>query len=128
MVGRLGRGPASVGELTAPFDMALPSFMKHMRMLEESGLIRTSKTGRVRTCTIDTQRVSAVGGWLDEQRRSGRAAPTGTNASLPKARTTHDTRSATGRWGSGRKPQRLLRFLTHYRELVLPVPIVVVFR
>ena len=39
VVGRLGRGPASVGELAAPFDMALPSFMKHIHVLEESGLI-----------------------------------------------------------------------------------------
>ena len=68
VVGRLGRGPASVGELAAPFDMALPSFMKHIRMLEESGLIRTSKTGRVRTCEVDRLRLAAVDGWLAEQR------------------------------------------------------------
>ena len=68
VVGRLGRGPASVGELAAPFDMALPSFMKHIHVLEESGLIRTSKSGRVRICEIDRKQVAAVGGWLDEQR------------------------------------------------------------
>jgi DNA-binding transcriptional ArsR family regulator len=68
VIGRLGQGPASVGDLAAPFDMALPSFMKHIHMLEESGLIRTSKAGRVRTCVIDTARLAAVGGWLDEQR------------------------------------------------------------
>ena len=68
VVGRLGRGPASVGELAAPFDMALPSFMKHIRMLEESGLIRTNKTGRVRTCEIDRLRLAAVDSWLAEQR------------------------------------------------------------
>lgn len=69
VIGRLGRGPASVGELAAPFEMALPSFMKHIHMLEDSGLIRTSKLGRVRTCVIDTARVAAVGSWLDEQRK-----------------------------------------------------------
>lgn len=68
VIGRLGRGPASVGDLAAPFDMALPSFMKHIRMLEETGLIRTSKTGRVRTCAIEKQKLAAVGGWLEEQR------------------------------------------------------------
>jgi DNA-binding transcriptional ArsR family regulator len=68
VVGRLGRGPASVGELARPFDMALPSFMKHIRFLEESGLIHTQKQGRVRICTIDRQRLSAIGSWLDEQK------------------------------------------------------------
>ncbi len=68
VIGRLGRGPASVGELSAPFDMALPSFMKHIRVLEESGLIRTSKTGRVRTCAVDRDRLAAVDGWLNQQR------------------------------------------------------------
>lgn len=68
VIGRLGRGPASVGDLAAPFDMALPSFMKHIHMLEESGLIRTSKIGRVRTCTIETERLAAIGSWLDQQR------------------------------------------------------------
>lgn len=57
-----------MGDLALPFDMALPSFMKHIHMLEESGLIRTSKTGRVRTCTVDTERVAAVGDWLAAQR------------------------------------------------------------
>ena len=68
VIGRLGRGPASVGELAEPFEMALPSFMKHIHVLEDSGLICTSKAGRVRTCRIDTARVAAVGSWLDEQR------------------------------------------------------------
>lgn len=68
VIGRLGRGPASVGDLAAPFDMALPSFMKHIHMLEEAGLIRTSKAGRVRTCAIDKARLGAIDGWLAEQR------------------------------------------------------------
>jgi len=68
VVGRLGRGAASVGELAAPFAMALPSFMKHIHVLEESGLIRTRKTGRVRTCEVDRARLAAVDGWLNEQR------------------------------------------------------------
>jgi len=68
VVGRLGRGPASVGDLAAPFDMALPSFMKHIHLLEETGLIRTRKQGRVRTCEIERETFLAIGSWLDEQR------------------------------------------------------------
>lgn len=69
VVRTLGKGPASVGELARPFPITLPSFMKHIRTLEDSGLIRTSKSGRVRTCTLDRDRLAVVGDWLDEQRR-----------------------------------------------------------
>lgn len=68
VIGRLGRGSASVGELAAPFDMALPSFMKHIAMLETAGLIHTHKEGRVRVCEIDEARLAGVGSWLDAQR------------------------------------------------------------
>lgn len=68
VIGRLGRGAASVGDLAAPFEMALPSFMKHVHMLEAAGLIRTRKEGRVRYCEIDEARLAAVGSWLEEQR------------------------------------------------------------
>ena len=68
VLGRLGEGPASVGDLARPFDMALPSFMKHIRMLEGTGLIRTRKVGRVRTCAIETQALSAAETWLSAQR------------------------------------------------------------
>src|SRR5690606_13110061 len=69
VVGRLGRGPASVGELAQPFDMALPSFLKHIRLLEKSGLIRTHKEGRVRTCEIDQRTFHEVEDWLEQQKR-----------------------------------------------------------
>jgi DNA-binding transcriptional ArsR family regulator len=68
VLGRLGRGPASISELAKPFDMALPSFMKHIHFLEESGWIRTHKEGRVRTCAIEKKPFAAVEGWLSEQR------------------------------------------------------------
>lgn len=68
VIARLGAGPASVGELAAPFDMALPSFMKHIRALEESGLIRTRKEGRVRTCTIERKAFASAERWLSAQR------------------------------------------------------------
>ena len=69
MIQRLGRGPASVGDLARPFPMTLPSFMKHVRMLESSGLIQTRKTGRVRHCTLNRDRLALVDGWLADQRR-----------------------------------------------------------
>jgi len=65
---RLGSGPASIGELAAPFDMALPSFMKHIHQLETAGWIRTRKDGRVRTCTLERKSFDLVESWLDEQR------------------------------------------------------------
>jgi DNA-binding transcriptional ArsR family regulator len=68
VVDRLGRGPASVSELAEPFGMALPSFLKHIRALEESGCIRTRKTGRVRTCSLDRGVVSEAEAWLHGQR------------------------------------------------------------
>ena len=69
VIRRLGKGPASVGELARPFPIALPSFMKHVRTLEANGLIRTAKSGRVRTCTLDRQRLALVDDWLAEQRK-----------------------------------------------------------
>ncbi|MBL8595293.1 MAG: helix-turn-helix transcriptional regulator [Devosia sp.] len=69
ILARLGGGPAAVGELAQPFDMALPSFMKHIAALEQSGLIRTEKSGRVRTCTLERATFALVDGWLGEQRR-----------------------------------------------------------
>lgn len=68
VVGALGRGPASVGDLARSASMTLPSFMKHVHTLERTGLILTAKSGRVRTCTLDRQRLGIVDGWLAEQR------------------------------------------------------------
>jgi DNA-binding transcriptional ArsR family regulator len=68
VLGRLSGGPTSVSDLAKPFEMALPSFMKHIRFLEGCGLIRTHKKGRVRTCEIDTRQFAAAETWLSEQR------------------------------------------------------------
>ncbi|ATB30402.1 ArsR/SmtB family transcription factor [Melittangium boletus] len=65
---RLGKGPASISELAKPFDMALPSFMKHIHLLEDSGWIHTRKEGRVRTCVLDRKPFATVEAWLSEQR------------------------------------------------------------
>jgi DNA-binding transcriptional ArsR family regulator len=64
ILSRLGQGPASVGELAAPHDMALTSFMKHLKILERAGWIISTKAGRVRTCTIVTDRFVDVGAWI----------------------------------------------------------------
>lgn len=77
VVRRLGAGSASVSELAQGFPMALPSFMKHVRTLEASGLIRTRKFGRVRTCSLDRGRLTLVTDWLDEQHDIWEDAPTG---------------------------------------------------
>ena len=68
VLGRLSKGPASISELAKPFDMALPSFMKHIRFLENSGWILTHKEGRVRTCAIEKKAFAAADAWLSEQR------------------------------------------------------------
>ena len=68
VVERLSRGAASVSELAEPFDMALPSFVQHLRVLEGSGLLRSTKRGRVRTYRLDPKRLTLVQGWLARQR------------------------------------------------------------
>lgn len=68
VLGRLGKGPAAISELAEPFDMALPSFMKHIHLLEQSGLITTRKEGRVRTCAIEKKPFTVIETWLSRQR------------------------------------------------------------
>ena len=68
VVSRLTKGPAPVKELAEPFDMGLPSFMKHLRILEDDGLISSEKVGRVRTCRVRAESLAAAEAWLSEQR------------------------------------------------------------
>ncbi|MDO8359705.1 MAG: metalloregulator ArsR/SmtB family transcription factor [Devosia sp.] len=68
LVERLSRGPASVSELALPFAMSLPGVVQHLQVLEHSGLIRTQKIGRTRTCTIDTGALSLVEKWINDRR------------------------------------------------------------
>jgi DNA-binding transcriptional ArsR family regulator len=68
VVERLGRSPASVSELAEPFDMALPSFLQHLRVLEGSGLVRSRKEGRVRTYRLEGKQMQAAEDWLGRQR------------------------------------------------------------
>jgi DNA-binding transcriptional ArsR family regulator len=68
IVMRLCDGEASVGELAKPFAMALPSLMKHIHILESSGLVTSEKTGRVRTCSLQSEALATVEVWLAAQR------------------------------------------------------------
>jgi DNA-binding transcriptional ArsR family regulator len=68
VIQRLCRGPATVSELAEPFDMALPSFMKHVGVLEGTGLIRSKKSGRIRTCILEHKNLAAAERWFEEQR------------------------------------------------------------
>jgi DNA-binding transcriptional ArsR family regulator len=68
IVMRLCEGEASVGELAKPFDMALPSLMKHIQILESSGLVASEKIGRVRTCSLQTETFETIENWLAAQR------------------------------------------------------------
>ncbi len=69
IVARLARGPASTSELAANHKMALPSFMGHLKRLEEAGLIATSKEGRVRTCHLRRDNLTPLNDWLYEQQQ-----------------------------------------------------------
>jgi DNA-binding transcriptional ArsR family regulator len=68
VVERLGRGAAPVSELAEPFDMALPSFMQHLKVLEAAKLVATKKTGRVRTCRLLPESLVAAENWMSAQR------------------------------------------------------------
>ena len=65
---RLSRSPASVSELARPFNMALPSFVEHMKVLEGIGLVNSRKTGRVRTYQLVPKRLKLAEHWLVRQR------------------------------------------------------------
>ncbi len=68
MVERLVRGPASVGQLAEPLAMSLPSVMQHLQVLEDSGLVRSRKEGRVRTCQVEAGALRTGEEWFRAQR------------------------------------------------------------
>ena len=74
IVERLTAGPASVSELAAPLPMSLPAVMLHLKVLEESGLVRSEKAGRVRTCRIEPLKLSEAERWVAERRRMWEAS------------------------------------------------------
>ena len=67
---RLVEGPATVSTLHNPHDMALPTFLKHLKTLETAGLVRSAKRGRVRTVHLEAAHIAAAEDWLLLQRRS----------------------------------------------------------
>lgn len=69
VVRRLCERPHTVSELHAPLDMALPTFLHHLKVLERSGWTTSAKRGRVRTCSLQPAALAAAGGWLDAQRK-----------------------------------------------------------
>jgi DNA-binding transcriptional ArsR family regulator len=68
LVERLSDGPLSVSDLAQPLQMSLPAVMQHLQILESSGLVRSEKVGRVRTCRIEPAALSQVEQWLTERR------------------------------------------------------------
>ena len=70
IVERLGRGPASVSALAEPFFMSLPAIVQHLQVLERSGLVASSKVGRVRTCRLAPERLATVEDWIVDRRRT----------------------------------------------------------
>jgi DNA-binding transcriptional ArsR family regulator len=65
---RLSSGPAAVSELARPFKMALPSFSQHLDVLENCGLVRSRKSGRVRTYQLAPRSLKLAERWLEAQR------------------------------------------------------------
>ena len=68
MLARLSRGPASVSELAKPLPMSLPAVLQHLKALEESGLVRTQKKGRVRTAELQGNTLGQAERWLTDRR------------------------------------------------------------
>lgn len=69
ILARLAQGELTVGELAAPFDMSLPAVSKHLRVLEEAGLIRKDRVAQSRPCHIEPETLKAVDAWLEGYRR-----------------------------------------------------------
>ena len=68
MVQRLARGPASVSELAKPLSISLPAVMQHLDVLTASGIVRTAKVGRVRTCSVEPKMLTLAERWIADRR------------------------------------------------------------
>ncbi|MFN4140715.1 ArsR/SmtB family transcription factor [Aestuariivirga sp.] len=73
ILARLAEAPAPISELARPTGLQLPTVMRHLSVLEEAGLITSSKDGRIRTCAIKPEALTPVQSWLDEQRAAWEA-------------------------------------------------------
>ena len=69
VIAQLAHGPASIGDLAQSHHMALPSFMKHIRVLEASEMVVSRKIGRVRICQLRPDALTAAQGWIEKERR-----------------------------------------------------------
>lgn len=69
VVSQLVKGEAPVSALAQPFDMALPSFAQHIKVLEDCGLIATEKRGRRRWCRLMQERFDEAADWMESERR-----------------------------------------------------------
>jgi DNA-binding transcriptional ArsR family regulator len=70
IVEMLGNGPAPVSDLASPFAMSLSAVMQHLRVLESSGVITSTKVGRVRTCSLEADRLATVQDWVEARRKT----------------------------------------------------------
>ena len=68
MLDRLSKGPASVSELGKPLTMSLAAVVQHVQVLEESGLVRSQKLGRIRTCSLNPSALRSAEHWISERR------------------------------------------------------------
>jgi DNA-binding transcriptional ArsR family regulator len=69
VIGQLANGPASISGLAQRHRMALPSFMKHIHVLEASGIVVSRKVGRVRMCQLQPETLASAQGWIEHERR-----------------------------------------------------------
>lgn len=69
MVDRLSRGPASVSDLARPMPMTLSAVVQHLKILEEAGLVKSEKVGRVRTCVLEMRAMADIERWMAERKR-----------------------------------------------------------
>jgi DNA-binding transcriptional ArsR family regulator len=68
IVEKLSEGPISVSRLAEPFDITLTAIVQHLQVLEDSGLVRTEKAGRVRTCRLEPGGFSFLEQWIRDRR------------------------------------------------------------
>jgi DNA-binding transcriptional ArsR family regulator len=96
MIDRLSRGPMSVSTLAEPFDMTLAAVVQHVQVLEQCGVVRTEKVGRVRTCRLETKSLAAAERWIADRRslwerrfdRLGQLLDEDEDATIPKKKGT----------------------------------------
>lgn len=95
VVSRLAEGELPVSTLAEPFDMALPSFAQHIKVLEECGLVVSEKRGRSRWCRLEQGRFAEAADWMEVERRRWAKRLDRLETYLDKSEETHDGHSKT---------------------------------